>query len=407
MKITTLLAATLLAVQLSAQNKTQELTILQADFCVKIAQTMQQSNAHGNQFFSPYSLHQALTMAWSGTDAKLGATNHLEMAKALGWGNSTIEQAGENYQKQLALLHATQHVKLLIANSLWANVNTSYRKEFSEQLEKYYGAGVLPFSTETDALQTIAKKMINAWIARSTNNLITDMLDSVPKEAAFYLINAVYFKGDWASPFAKEATFKTAFTNWDNSQTQVDMMRQQKRLPYMQGTDFAAVGLPYKSGEVSMYVFLPNTNVPMNTWIADLTGAKLQSYLQTMMQNRNPEINLQLPKFKYTSEAMNMNDVFKTLGMKQAFVANARNFPRIIGVEQTRLIWISRILHKTVLDVNEEGAEAAAATAVEMSVRSTSVQPRSINFWVNRPFFVVIHHRPSDAILFAGKFEKM
>lgn len=423
MKPTSLLIAASLATQLQAQP----LYTSQADFCVRMLQDLQTQDANKNLFFSSYSAHQVLTMTMLGAPAN--STNYVEMAKALGWDKSPLSQLkpyytqmeedtrvktdkvglwqpipiSEAYQENITAMQAIKSVKLLVANSLWVNTNITANKAYSEQLQKYFKSDVYPFATNTDKACEASKKLINGWIARQTQNLIKDVLNSVPKDAIIYLVNAIYFKGDWLNEFPKQNTQKMSFHNSDKTKQDVDMMYKEMTVHYAADAHGQIVRLPYKGNEVAMYIFLPNSKTTMQAWVQQLNGFKLETILNNPNNAAKTKVRVWLPKFKMDSGVVLLNEMLKRMGMKRAFV-HGNEFSNMANGE----IAISRVLHRAVLEVNEKGSEAAAATVVEMTTESARpVEPDPIEFKADRPFFLAIRHDATKTILFVGKVENL
>lgn len=397
MKPTSLLIAASLATQLQAQP----LYTSQADFCVRMLQDLQTQDANKNLFFSSYSAHQVLTMTMLGAPAN--STNYAEMAKALGWNKLSLPQIGEAYQKNITAMQAIKSVKLLVANSLWVNTNITANKAYSEQLQKYFKSDVYPFATNTDKACEASKKLINGWIARQTQNLIKDVLNSVPKDAIIYLVNAIYFKGDWLNEFPKQNTQKMPFHNSDKTKQDVDMMYKEMTVHYAADAHGQIVRLPYKGNEVAMYIFLPNAKTTMQAWVQQLNGFKLETILNNPNNAAKTKVRVWLPKFKMDSGVVLLNEMLKRMGMKRAFV-HGNEFSNMANGE----IAISRVLHRAVLEVNEKGSEAAAATVVEMTTESARpVEPDPIEFKADHPFFLAIRHDATKTILFVGKVENL
>jgi serpin B len=218
----------------------------------------------------------------------------------------------------------------------------------------------------------------------------------ISPDVAMYLINAVYFKGEWTNKFDESDTFSTDFTNIDNKKESIEMMRRYGEVEYTKGTDYKTVKLPYGQEKMAMYVILPDEDIEINTFIKGFTLEKLNAIKENV--SAIDDVNLQIPRFKLEYGIKNLNASLSSLGMASAFELSA-NFDNIRDN-----LFISHVLHKAVIEVNEEGSEAAAVTVVVMN-DSAAAEP--IQFIANRPFLFLINDESTDTILFMGKYSKV
>jgi serpin B len=208
-----------------------------------------------------------------------------------------------------------------------------------------------------------------------------------------YLINAIYFKGDWAQQFDRKNTFESKFQAGNGSTDKIMMMNRKGKVQYGQGDNYQVVRLPYGNGKVAMYCVLPTKDMAIDEFITTLDADRWQAIKESIAER--DEVVLQLPRFKLEYGIKNLNQSLTTLGMGEAFTENAD----FSGIRND--VCISKVLHKAIIEVNEEGSEAAAATAVEMTVTG---MPEPLAFIADRPFLFLIVDEETGTILFMGKY---
>lgn len=224
------------------------------------------------------------------------------------------------------------------------------------------------------------------------------MVDRIDPEIILFLINAIYFKGQWQVEFEKNKTKDDVFKLAGGHQKKLPMMFQSGRYNYHKGEDFQAVALPYGTGRVSMYVFLPDEHRTLDQFERDLTPGNWESWMRDF---RVVPGDLTLPRFKIEYEA-DLNDILKALGMAEAFDPMRANFSGIAEPNLGDRIYISRVKHKTFAEVNEEGTEAVAVTSVEMGLTSVPQPQEKFIMKVDRPFFFAIRDNGTGVVLFMG-----
>jgi serpin B len=232
----------------------------------------------------------------------------------------------------------------------------------------------------------------------NTDNRIDKIVDRISSETILFLINAIYFKGQWTNEFEKGKTREDDFRLADGGQKKLPMMSQSGKYNYYKGKDFQAVSLPYGTGRMSMYVFLPDKRTTLDQFERDLTVENWENWIKSF---RMAPGEVMLPRFKIEYE-VDLNDVLKALGMSEAFDAHRANFSGIAQLSQADRIYISKVKHKTFAEVNEEGTVAAAATAVEVGVTSVQLPQENFIMEVDRPFFVAIRDNLTGTVLFMG-----
>ena len=349
-------------------------------FGFKLLHDLRERETTPNIFISPLSISIALTMTYNGA---AGQTERA-MAEVLeidGLDLSTINNSNEVLRNSLE--NADPNVENSIANSLWSRQGVELNPNFLERNQQFFEAKIaaLDFS-EPQAIKTI-----NQWVETNTNGKIKKIVHEISPATVLFLINAIYFKGSWQNKFDTSQTRSGIFQLSDGTQKQVQMMNREGEYPYFRGEHFEAASLPYGDGRLSMYIFLPTAHSNLNDF---LEGLNTKSWQRWLSQFHNETLHLMLPRFKLEYEAT-LNDTLKALGMEIAFDSGAD----FSGMGPTGL-FISEVRHKTFVEVNEQGTEAAAATAVIVAESAKPV------FHVNRPFFFVIHDIKTNTILFMG-----
>ncbi len=342
-----------------------------------------------NMMISSLSVSYALGMTYNGS---AGATRDA-FRDVLHYGDLDDQGVNESYKDLMGqLLHLDEQTEFSIANSIWYKMGYPVLDDFISINRDYFDAAVegLDFSDPG------AKDIINGWIEDKTNDKIRDMLDYIPSDAVMYLVNAIYFNARWKYQFEAEDTYTGNFHMESGTVSQAEFMKVIGAFNYMTGDDFTAVELPYGDSTFSMVVMLPDWNSTLDELVAGLDQIRWESLLATP---RVLNVQIEIPKFKYGFKSL-LNDPLIDLGLGVAFGGSA-DFSRIAtggGLQ------ISRVIHQTFIDVQEEGTEAAAATIVE--IRETSGPGGGAFFKADRPFLYLIKENSTSAILFMGKVEK-
>jgi len=376
-------------------TKSASIVAANNDFGFNILQQLNsEQTTEGNLFVSPLSISQALSMAWNGAAGNTAT----EIASVLGYSEGMTDGINQSSRTITnALLNADNKVAMSIANSIWYNQLYEIMPSFVDTCNASYNAEVkrCDFSNSDASV-----KAINGWVDDKTNGKIKSIVDEVTTDDALYLINAVYFKGSWASKFDGDNTTNRPFTDSNASQSQVPMMMQESTFKYASASNCAAVELPYGNGHFSMVVMLPTENSSVNDLLSSLNSEVWNNLTQSLIGRK---VQIYLPKFKVECD-FTLNDVLKQLGMPQAFTDMAE-FPNMLA--STNLM-ISKVKHKTFVEVNEEGTEAAAVTSIGFETTSTpGEEPEPIVFEVNRPFVFAIREKDTGSILFIGKIVKL
>ncbi|MCE2395666.1 serpin family protein [Candidatus Poribacteria bacterium] len=367
------------ALETSEDSDVSSVTSANTRFGFKLLHDLRERDPGGNIFISPLSISIALTMTYNGA---VGETERA-MAEVLeidALDFSTINNSNKALRNSLE--NPDPKVEISIANSIWSRQGVDFNPEFLERNRVFFGAEIasLDFSSPQ------ATETINEWVKTNTNGKIEKIIDRINPQTLLFLINAIYFKGNWQDEFNKSRTRTGVFHLTNGSEKQVQMMRREGEYPYLRGENFEATSLPYGDGRVSMYIFLPNRDSNLNKFLGNLNAENWKGWISQFQDRRQ---TMMLPRFKLEYE-VGLNDTLEALGMGIAF-GDGADFSNM-GPS----LFISEVTHKTFVEVNEEGTEAAAVTAV---VGVTSVPPV---FRVDRPFFFAIYDAETEAILFMG-----
>ncbi|MCE2399935.1 serpin family protein [Candidatus Poribacteria bacterium] len=341
-----------------------------------------------NIFISPFSVSTALTMTLNGA---AGETEQA-MVDTLQLQGIDSDSINSSYaQLQQTLQTADSKVTLTIANSLWGNEGFSFKSDFLQRNTQFFKAEI----SILDFLDPNSLTRINQWVNDNTNGKIPKILDEIDANAVLFLINAIYFKGAWQTEFDPMHTRDGTFHLINGSTKQVPMMFRSGRYSHYRGDAFQAVNLPYGDGRISMYIFLPARNSNLNTFLETLTPENWENWIS---QFREQELSLRIPKFKLEYGTKELNDALTAHGMGIAFDANRADFSRMVSLEDLGAnLYIDKVSHKTFIEVNEEGTEAAAVTVV--GIVKTSLPPE---FTADRPFFFAIRDNQTGTVLFIG-----
>ncbi|MEA2030723.1 MAG: serpin family protein [candidate division Zixibacteria bacterium] len=346
-------------------------------------------NPDTNVVVSPLSVEMAMAMAYNGAD---GATREA-IQTTLALDGLTHQEVNEAFKGLIDLLVGLDDkVDMSIANSVWLREGFTAKRPFINDNKQYLNAEV----KSLDFSEPASVGTMNKWVSDNTNGLIEEIVEPpINPLTMLFLINALYFNGDWANQFDSENTTEQPFTLPDNSTTPCQMMRITEKLPYYSNELFQAVDLPYGNGLFHMMVLLPRNDIHVNTIIQKMTSQEMTSdnWKNWIDSCSEHEITLHMPKFKLEIDLL-LNDALCALGMEEAFDSQNADFTNITEMALS----ISKVKHKVYIRVDEKGTEAAAVTSTEMSTTSLPPVMR-----VDRPFLFVIHESHSGALLFMGK----
>ena len=370
-----------------------EQQLVEADnaFGLKLFQELSEGEPDANLFISPLSVSMALGMTLNGAAGDTRA----DMEKTLELAGLSMDEINASYRALIDLFTTLdERVVFEIANSIWYRESFTVEQDFLDLNTAYFDAAVRAL----DFNSADAPDIINAWVDENTHGKIKKIVEGgIDPLTAMYLINAIYFKGDWTYQFEEDLTQDDTFTRADGSTTPVRMMNMPgATVLYTQQPDFQAVDLPYGDSLFSMTLFLPRRDLPLDAFVAGLDAA---TWNERIAHLAPAELELlQMPKFKLEYE-VSLKEALSALGMDGAFDPSRADFSGINP--QQRDLHISDVRHKTFVEVNEEGTEAAAVTSVVIDV--TSVGEPSITMRIDRPFVFAIREHATGSILFIGQ----
>jgi len=355
-------------------------------FGLKLFREINTDEKNENVFISPLSISMALGMTLNGANGatKQAIQNTLELA------GLTDQQINESYRSLAELLVGLDpKVKFKIANSIWYRNSLTFEQNFLDVNRKFFNAEV----SALDFSNPQSKNIINSWVENNTNGKIKQIVDNIDPLTVMFLINAIYFKGTWTYEFEKNKTQDDFFNLPDGSRVPCKMMAQAGNFSYYASDDFQAVDLPYGDELFSMTIILPNPGKDIDALVETLTAENWNSWINNFATF---EGELYLPRFKLEYE-IKLNDVLKSLGMEIAFDPSRADFT---GMYRSGGVYIDEVKHKSFVEVNEEGTEAAAATVVDMKLTSIG---SGFTIRIDRPFIFAIREHHSGTILFIGK----
>ena len=347
-----------------------------------------------NLFYSPASLLIALAMTCFGARGKTAE----ELANVLHLVPDS--SSGSNMKKFLSSLNSSSdnNTKLLTANKLFIEKSLEILKSYRAGMQEFYESEI----TSVDYKQRTeeVREEINNWVEQKTNDKIKGLipLGMLSSDTRLVLVNAIYFKGLWLQPFLKEDTSPGTFFVAANQTIQVQMMRQEAHFKFLEskGLGCQILELPYIGSKMSMVIFLPLETDGLGSLEGKITYDNFEKSLSTLDSSRPEEIEVFLPKFKLTQQ-FSLNDVLSKMGASEMFIAGKADFSGITADS----LYVSQVVHKAFIEVNEEGTEAAAATGI--GVNALSLTPM---FNADHPFLFFIRHRDTGAILFMGRLLK-
>jgi serpin B len=369
-------------------------TVAEDDNAFAVTLYGQLRNRSGNLFFSPESISTALAMAYAGARGETA----LQMAKTLHFTlpPEQLHPAMGALLRDLNAAHAGY--QLSVANALWAQHGYSFLDDFLKLINDDYGAGLnqVDFKASTEA----ARLTINRWVEQKTQDKIKDLLQPGALKPATRLVltNAIYFKGDWQTQFDKAQTQVEDFHASPERAIKAPLMHREGSFNYFNGGTFQVLEIPYKGNELSMVIFLPSDISGLSALEQALTPSDAQQWLRQL--SSVPKVIVTVPKFKTTQE-FELGGTLAAMGMPLAFTGGAD----FSGMTGKRDFAISQVIHKAYIDVNEEGTEAAAATAVTMralAMRAPDRTPPPV-FRADHPFLFLIRDHRTNSILFMGR----
>ncbi len=346
-----------------------------------------------NLSISPVSAGFALSVAALGAR---GPTQS-EMLRVLGFSGRSPAAVEQANQQWIAALGGEKDVELEIANALWVDQSQAVDSAYARRMAQAFRAEVAAAALRTPA----GVELVNRWVAQHTHNRIQKILEQPRPNTAAFIANATYFKGKWATEFSKKATRPERFHELGRSGRDVPTMHATIDAGYARTGNVQLARLPYRGGRFEMVIVLPDSNVPVGDVTKRLTDAAWQQWIG---QTRSAELRLALPRFKLET-SMSLRPDLEALGMKQAFDPERADLGAIFAAP-VRRTFISDVVQKTWLAVDEEGTEAAAATGVTVGVTSARVDA-PIPFVVNRPFIYALRDAKTGLVLFVGVVQRI
>ncbi|MDA3885362.1 MAG: serpin family protein [Candidatus Delongbacteria bacterium] len=362
------------------------------EFMMNMYNELTLDKKNDNIFFSPFSISSALAMTFAGSDGN----TETQMANALEFSSNT-DIFHKNFSivtNRINEIGKKGKVQLSIANSLWLQDGYTFLDNFINIGKKYYDAEIenLNFAESEKSRQ-----IINKWVEDKTNNKIKDLIPKGILDALTRLVltNAVYFKGEWKEQFNKNSTNEKSFHTFKGSDVPTKMMYNKARYGYYENDKFQFLEMPYKGDDVSMFVLLPKDK----QGLSDIEKTLDMKLINTAIKNIvKKDVKVHFPKFKI-GLSYELSNLMKSLGMNDAFSKKA-DFSKMTG---TKELYISAIIHKTFIEVDEKGTEAAAATAVVMRMKSAGPPQPCPEFIADHPFFYFIRENSTGTILFTGR----
>lgn len=353
----------------------------------------------GSYVFSPFSYHSALSMAAFGANGN----TYDEMASALKFEGDKAAAASLNGGMRLKLRYDGQaeKSKFEIANRIWVDQTSEVVPAFSDAMDKYYKAPLKIVDFGHNYAKYIG--VINAWVSNNTSGMIKDLLKDgdLSADTCMVLVNAIHFDGDWAIPFKAAHTHDSKFKTGAAEQTVKMMNLDAHQIVYYRSEahPYQVASMDYVGGKFAMMIVLPDDVDGLRDVAAALDASELRKIQNGLAEHNG---NIFLPKFKIETEIDSDTNIraLSALGMHQAFT-NSADFSEMVS---NRSPYINKVIHKAVIEVDEKGTKAAAATAVEASDTAIFMEDDFIQFRADHPFAFVLYHKASGAVLFAGQY---
>ncbi len=351
-----------------------------------------------NVVCSPLSLSEVLGMAYVGargaTSAEMARVLHFEhISRTAGAANATDVMAAFRALRSVLAARNSQQTKLRVANSAWLSPGAKLLPDYRERVTAAFGS---PPKLVDFAQGEAAREAINRWVAQKTERMIPELLgpDSLPEGTQLTLVNAVFFDGKWASPFAASDTRLEPFHLLGGSSVRVSLMSQALSAPYLEAKDFQVLDVPYAGGKLSLLLILPAAGRFAEV-AAKLTPNQVSAMVEKLEERR---VALSLPKLALEVTYDAMAQTLQTLGMSAAFAA-AADFS---GMSHAQLLKVDRVVHAAVVEMDEQGTRAAAATVATID-EIMDIEEQMTVMKIDRPYLFAIRERATGALLFIGR----
>ncbi|HSH52805.1 MAG TPA: serpin family protein [Bacteroidales bacterium] len=355
-------------------------------FGVDLFKRMISQESDKNLMISPLSISQALLMTYNGSAGET-KTAFEETLFLSDFTTDEINHAQNELVK--ALLEVDPAVTISVANSIWHREGFSVNPEFIKLNQDFYDAQVTEAAFDQSTVD-----LINRWVENKTNGKIDEIVEQIDPSLVMLLINAIYFNGSWKYKFEESNTVNNDFYLGSGSKVNVPFMNQEVTAKLMLHDDFTILDLPYGRGNFSMLIFLPDEDKTIDDVMAVWN---IENYNEWLENFEAINVDVTIPKFKFGYKKK-LNDFLQAMGLSIAFDPYNADFSNITEAKQ---LYIDFVKHKSFIDVNEKGTEAAAVTSVGFGV--TSIDPNYPRFIANRPFLFAIREKQTNAILFLGK----
>jgi len=363
----------------------QDMTLAGRNFALRLHQSLAQELEQENLILSPYSITQALALAYNGAAGDTAA----EMSATLGWKEKPLADVNEGNQQLSTLLERGNGVVLNVANSVWYQQGVAMKKDYLNTLQDSYGAE----AKGTNLGEDTAMDQMNDWVNKKTEGMIPSIFSEPPGGVAV-LINAIYFNGGWKDEFDPANTVDESFTLASGHNAQIPMMKREGKYEYKEGEDWQAIRIPYAEGQMHMLVILPKAS----SSLAELHQELWEDASAWQEDFSYETVKLSLPRFK-AEQSFELPKTLQELGMVKAFDPLEADFSAM--AEGGDGFYIDEVKHKAIVDVSETGTKAAAVTSVGIAASAESPS-KPIEMDVNRPFFFAIEDRDTGSWVFMG-----
>jgi len=373
--------------QCSDNEDVCELAESNNDFGWDIFKVINDDKTESNIFISPFSISTALSMTLNGAK---GETKD-EMIKVLQYNGWDLNKINSSYKALLEVLpYLDDKVKMRIANSIWYRQGFNVLPEFLDINKNNYDAEI----RAEDFNNPETKDIINGWVENKTEGKIKDIIKTVDPNTVMFLINAIYFKGNWKYEFDKKKTFKGDFNLQGGDKIKTDFMSiNEITLPYYNSPNFDMIDIPYGDSIYSMSIIMPDNGISVDELVDEMDIVTWSNAIDNL---RNVEMTLTIPKFKIENKEY-LKETLRSLGMKKVFNPSQAD---LSGINGTGGLWVSKVIHQSFVEVDEKGTEAAAATVVAVELKAS---PIVSSFVADKPFLFVIRDNATNSILFIGK----
>lgn len=370
----------------SLSKAEQQISSHAFDFGIDLINKINESEKEQNIFISPLSVSTAFGMVLNGSNGN----TYEEIKSTLGLEGLTLTEINNSYKGLNELLPGIDNTTTFTsANSIWYRNTFSVENNFINTNKNYFNAVV----NAADFSDPGTPAIINNWVKESTNNKIDKIVERIDDHIVMYVINAIYFKGTWKYQFDKSKTIDDKFYALGTDGVTVKMMTQENEFRFKQENNFKAIELPYGNESFRMLILMPGAETSLENVLQNFNKNKFESLTEGMQKLKTV---LMLPKFKVEYEK-NLNETLKAMGIKDAFIPGAAD---LTGINKNSDLYIDNVKHKTFVEIDEEGTEAAAVTSVEVGV--TSIGENSI-IKIDRPFIFFIYEKNTNTVLFIGK----